>query len=53
MVAGRGLASRVSARLWVAGTVSLSRDKGLAEAVLPQVRRTCQRLAPLLVLTDG
>lgn len=53
MVAWMGLAMMVSTRLWVAGTVSLSRDKGLADALLQQVRRVAQRLRPLLVLTDG
>lgn len=53
MIAWMGLAMMVSTRLWVAGTVSRSRDKGLAKALLHQVRRTAQRLRPLLVLTDG
>ena len=43
----------VSTRLWLAGTVSMTRDKGLADALLQQVRRSAQRLRPLLVLTDG
>ena len=43
----------VSTRLWLAGTVSLTRDKGLADALMQQVRRAAQRLRPLLVLTDG
>jgi transposase-like protein len=53
MIAWMGLAMMVSTRLWVAGTVSLSRDKGLADALLQQVRRAAQSLRPLLVLTDG
>jgi transposase-like protein len=53
MVAWMGLAMMVSTRLWLAGTVSLSRDKGLADALLSQVRRTAKHLRPLLVLTDG
>lgn len=53
MIAWMGLAMMVPTRLWVAGTVSLSRDKGLADALLQQVRRAAQRLRPLLVLTDG
>jgi transposase-like protein len=53
MVAWMGLAMMVSTRLWLAGTVSLSRDKQLADALLSQVRRAAQRLRPLLVLTDG
>src|SRR5229473_276742 len=53
MVAWMGLAMMVSTRLWLAGTVSLSRDKGLADALMQQVRRSAQTLRPLLVLTDG
>lgn len=53
MVAWMGLAMMVSTRLWLAGTVSLSRDKKLADALLSQVRRTALCLRPLLVLTDG
>src|SRR2546421_613719 len=52
-VAWMGLALLVSTRLWLAGTVSLSRDKGLADALMQQVRRSAQTLRPLLVLTDG
>lgn len=53
MVAWMGLAMMVSTRLWLAGTVRLSRDKGLADALLQQVRRAAKLLRPLLVLTDG
>jgi hypothetical protein len=53
MIAWMGLAMMVSTRLWLAGTVSLTRDKGLADTLLHQVRRSAQRLRPLLVLTDG
>ena len=53
MVAWMGLAMMISTRLWLAGTVSLSRDKDLADALLQQVRRTAKLLRPLLVLTDG
>src|SRR5438128_3467317 len=53
MIAWMGLAMMVSTRLWLAGTVSLSRDKGLADALMQQVRRAAQTLRPLLVLTDG
>ena len=52
-VAWMGLAMMVSTRLWLAGTVSPSRNKALADALLGQVRRCAQRLRPLLVLTDG
>ena len=53
MIAWMGLAMMVSTRLWLAGTVRLSRDKGLAEALMQQGRRAAQPLRPLLVLTDG
>ena len=53
MIAWMGLAMMVSTRLWLAGTVSASRDKGLADALMRQGRRAAQRLRPLLVLTDG
>src|SRR5690242_15861207 len=53
MIAWMGLAMMVSTRLWLAGTVSLTRDKGLADALMHQVRRSAQILRPLLVLTDG
>jgi transposase-like protein len=53
MIAWMGLALMVSTRLWLAGTVSLTRDKGLADALLQQVRRSAQSLRPLLVVTDG
>jgi hypothetical protein len=43
----------VSTRLWLAGTVSVTRDTGLADAVMHQVRRAAQSLRPLLVVTDG
>jgi transposase-like protein/IS1 family transposase len=53
MIAWMGLAMMVSTRLWLAGTVRVSRDKALADALLQQVRRSAQTLRPLLVLTDG
>lgn len=53
MIAWMGLAMMVSTRLWLAGSVQLSRDKGLADALLQQVRRAALPLRPLLVLTDG
>src|SRR3989454_1948272 len=53
MIAWMGLAMMVSTRLWLAGTVSVTRDKGLADALMQQVRRAAQTLRPLLVLTDG
>lgn len=53
MKAWMGVALMVSTRLWVAGAVSLSRDKELADALLQQGRRAAQRVRPLLVVTDG
>src|SRR6266436_10166846 len=53
IIAWMGLAMMVSTRLWLAGTVSTSRDKGLADALMQQVRRAAQTLRPLLVLTDS
>jgi hypothetical protein len=53
MIAWMGLAMMVSTRLWLAGTVSVTRDKGLADALMQPVRRSAQRLRPLLVLTEG
>ena len=53
IIAWMGLAMMVSTRLWLAGTVSASRDKGLADALMGQVRRSAQTVRPLLVLTDG
>src|SRR6266851_6952302 len=53
MIAWMGLAMMVSTRLWLAGTVRMTRDKGLADALMQQVRRSAQTLRPLLVLTDG
>jgi transposase-like protein len=53
MIAWMGLAMMVSTRLWLAGTVSVTRDKRLADALMQQVRRTAQPWRRLLVLTDG
>ncbi|WP_236601266.1 hypothetical protein [Ktedonobacter sp. SOSP1-52] len=53
MVAWMGLAMMVKTRLWLAGTVSLTRDRALADRLLQQVRRCGQSLKALLVLTDG
>jgi len=48
-----GLAMMVSTRLWLAGVLSLTRDRGLADRLLAQVRRCAQAVRPLLVYTDG
>jgi transposase-like protein len=53
MIAWMGLAMMVSTRLWLAGVVSLTRDRGLADRLLAQVRSYCQPLRALLVCTDG
>ncbi|EFH85357.1 conserved hypothetical protein [Ktedonobacter racemifer DSM 44963] len=53
MVAWMGLAIMVKTRLWLAGTVSLTRDRALADRILQQVRRCAEPLKALLVLTDG
>src|SRR5512142_1813531 len=53
MTVWMGLAMMVSTRLWLAGAVSLTRDRRLADRLLAQVRRCAQALGPLLVCTDG
>src|SRR5437764_9870517 len=53
MVAWMGLAMMVPTRLWLAGSVSMTRDKRLDYALMQQVRRAAQALRPLLVVTDG
>jgi transposase-like protein len=52
-IAWMGLAMMVSTRLWVAGVVSQTRDKGLADHLLQQVRCCSQKLRELLSCTDG
>jgi len=52
-IAWMGLAMMVSTRLWLAGVVSQRRDSALADALLHQVRRCCQKMCELLVCTDG
>ena len=53
MVAWMGLAIMVKTRLWLAGTVSLTRDRALADRLLQQVRCWATPLKALLILTDG
>ncbi len=53
LIAWMGLAMMVSTRLWLAGVVSLTRDRNLADRLLTQVRACCQPLRALLVCTDG
>jgi transposase-like protein/IS1 family transposase len=53
MTVWMGLAMMVSTRLWLAGTVSVRRDRQLADRLLQQVRRCGQALRDVLVCTDG
>jgi len=43
----------VPTRLWLAGVVSVHRDRKLADRLLQQVRTCCRPLQALLVCTDG
>ena len=53
MVAWMGLAIMVSTRLWLAGVVSQTRDRQLADRLLKQVRACGQAGRELLICTDG
>jgi len=53
MIAWMGLAMMVSTRLWLAGVVSVARDRSLADRLLSQVRACSQPLCALLICTDG
>src|SRR5438067_4969804 len=53
MIAWMGLAMMVSTRLWLAGAVSPTRDRHLADRLLQQVRACSQAMCALLVSTDG
>jgi IS1 family transposase len=53
MVIWMGLAMMVSTRLWMAGAVSQTRDRHLADRLLRQVRRCTGAARALLVATDG
>ena len=53
MVVWMGLASDATSRFWLAGVVSVPRDRQLADRFLQQVRACCQRVQALLVCTDG
>lgn len=52
-IAWMGLAIMVPTRLWVAGVVSQTRDRNLADQLLQQVRRASKTLCDLLICTDG
>jgi hypothetical protein len=53
MVVWMGLALDATSRFWLAGVVSLHRDRALSDRFLQQVRACCQRVQALLVCTDG
>jgi len=53
MIAWMGLAMMVSTRLWLAGVVSPTRDRSLADRLLHQVQACSQAMCALLVSTDG
>src|SRR5260370_10507934 len=53
MVAWMGLAMDATSRLWMAGVVSVHRDRALADGLLQRVRACCQSVRALLVSTDG
>jgi transposase-like protein/IS1 family transposase len=53
MVVWMGLAMMVSTRLWLAGAVSQTRDRQLADRLLIHVRTCAQTLRAVLVATDG
>src|SRR5512135_1980634 len=53
MVAWMGLALDAPSRLWMAGAVSIPRDRERADRLLPQVRACCQFVRALLVCTEG
>ncbi len=52
-IAWMGLAIMVPTRLWVAGVVSQTRDRNLADHLLQQVRSASKTLCDLLICTDG
>jgi IS1 family transposase len=53
MVAWMGMAIDATSRVWMAGVVSIQRDRALADRLLHQVRACCQSVRALLVCTDG
>jgi len=53
MIVWMGLAIEASTRLWLAGVVSVQRDKALADRLLHQVRACCRTVQALLIATDG
>ena len=53
LVIWMGMAIDATSRLWMAGVVSVRRDRELANRLLQQVRSCCQFVQGLLVCTDG
>src|SRR5437879_6146651 len=53
LVIWMGMAIDATSRLWLAGVVSVSRDRQLADRLLQQVRRCCQCVQGVLICTDG
>lgn len=53
MIVWMGLAMMVSTRLWLAGVVSPTRDRSLADRLLQQVRACSQGMSAILICTDG
>lgn len=52
-IAWMGLAMMISTRLWLAGVVSPTRDRALADRLLQQVRKCSLGMRALLICTDG
>jgi IS1 family transposase len=53
LVIWMGMAIDATSRLWLAGVLSVNRDRHLADRLLQQVRQCCQRMQGLLICTDG
>jgi len=53
LIAWMGLAMMVPTRRWLAGVLSATRDRALADRLLGQVRACAQRLCGRLFCTDG
>jgi transposase-like protein/IS1 family transposase len=53
LVIWMGMAIDATSRLWLAGVVSVSRDRELADRLLQQVRLCCHFVQGLLICTDG
>ena len=53
LVIWMGMAIDATSRLWMAGVVSVDRDRQRADRFLQQVRRCCHFVQGLLICTDG